>query len=235
MTSKATADERIWQSALALFARQGFAGTTTRDIAEAASLTPGSLYHYMGSKDDLLEQVMFGAMTGLLASSRALAAATVDPVPTVAGLVRLHVSVHARHRLETKVVDSEVEQLGPANRRRIVAMRDEYEALWLSTIAAGSDRESFRVSNPRLATLALLGMCTEVATWYRPRGRMSPEDLGWQFADMGLAMLRANDEDGRPVTITEVDELDLGPFLAVYEERGGYGMVGAKATSRSGS
>ncbi|MGB3374205.1 MAG: TetR/AcrR family transcriptional regulator [Microbacterium sp.] len=233
MTTKAAADERIWRAALALFAKQGFAGTSTRDIAEASDLTPGSLYHYMGSKDDLLEQVMFGGMTGLLQASRALAEATVEPVPTVAGLIRLHVQVHAKHRFETKVVDSEVEQLGSANRKRIVAMRDEYELLWFTTISAGLAKEQFWVSNPRLATLGLLGMCTEVSTWYRPGGRMTPGDLGWEFADMGLAMLRAKDEHGRAAAIGGVSTLDLSPYLAIYEQRGGYGMVAAKATSRS--
>ncbi|MFA6575764.1 MAG: TetR/AcrR family transcriptional regulator [Nocardioides sp.] len=235
MTSPQTTDERIWQAALELFARQGFAGTTTRDIAEASALTPGSLYHYMGSKDDLLEQVMFGSMTGLLGASRALAAGSGEPISTIAGLVRLHVAVHAKHRFEAKVVDSEVEQLGEANRKKIATMRDKYEILWRSTITDGVDRGVFHVDDQRLAGLALLGMCTEVANWYRPRGRMTPEVLGLQFADMSLALLRTTGPDGRPITIADVTSPDPAPYLATYEERGGYGMVGAKATSRSGS
>jgi AcrR family transcriptional regulator len=235
MTSRATTGERIWQAALELFARQGFAGTSTRDIAEASGLTQGSLYHYMGSKDDLLEQMMFGAMTGLLNASRALAESTREPLPTVAGLVQLHVAVHARHRLEAKVVDREVEQLSPASRRKITAMRDEYEALWRSTIAAGVDSGGFRVPDPQLATLALLGMCTEVATWFRPRGRMPAEAVGVSFVDMSLALLRSSDAQGRPVDSTAVSVPDISPFLAIYEERGGQHTVGAKGMARNGS
>lgn len=235
MNARATTDERIWQAALALFARQGFAGTTTRDIADASGLTVGSLYHYMGSKDDLLEQVMFGAMTGLLAASEALAAATDDAVSVIVELVRLHVEVHARHRFETKVVDREIEQLAPANRKKITAMRDEYESRWRSAVAAGMAQGRFQVPDPSLVTLALLGMCTEVANWYRPRGRMSPEALGLRFADLSLALLRTTSESGQPVTVADLTLPDLGPFMAIYEGRGGYGMVGAKAASRSGA
>lgn len=233
--ARASTDDRIWQAALTLFARQGFAGTSTRDIAEASDLTPGSLYHYMGSKDDLLEQVMFGAMTGLVRAAAALTEAATDPLPRLAGLVRLHVAVHAEHRFEARVVDREIEQLAPAHRKKITAMRDQYETVWRETVAAGIDAGSFDVPDPRLATLALLGMCTEVATWYRPRGPLTPEALGLQFADMSLALLRARDEAGAPLRVDSVDVPELDPFMEIYEARGGFGMVSAKATSRRGT
>lgn len=236
MNTRASTGERIWQAALTLFARQGFAGTSTRDIADASGLTQGSLYHYMGSKDDLLEQVMFGAMTGLVNSSRELAASTTgDPVSTLAGLVQLHVAVHARHRMEAMVVDREVAQLGPANQKRITAMRDEYENLWRTTILSGVEAGRFVVPDARLATLALLGMCTEVATWYRPRGRMSVDLIGLRFVEMGLGMLHASDPSGRPAQAADVSLTDIERFLAIYEERGGHGMLGAKSTARAGS
>lgn len=236
MNTRASTGERIWQAALTLFARQGFAGTSTRDIADASGLTQGSLYHYMGSKDDLLEQVMFGAMTGLVNAARELTRATDgDPVPTLAGLVQLHVAVHARHRMEAMVVDREVAQLGPANQRRIRAMRDAYEDLWCTTIVKGIEAGRFDVADARLATLALLGMCTEVATWYRPRGRMSEDLIGLRFVEMSLGLLRATDAGGGPGDAEKVSMADIAPYLAIYEERGGHGMVGAKATARAGS
>lgn len=235
MTLRGSTDTRIWNAALALFARQGFVGTSTRDIAEAVNLTPGALYHYMGSKDNLLEQVMFGAMTGLLTASEAIVESTTDPVLRVSSFVRLHVAVHAKHRFEARVVDREIEQLGAANRKRITAMRDQYETRWRTEIAGGNETGAFHVPDPRLATLALLGMCTEVATWYRPQGQMSPDVVGLRFLDLSLALLRATDGSGRTLTSDAVELPDAAPFLAIYEERGGHGIVGAKATSRSGS
>lgn len=91
-------EDRIWNASLALFARQGFAGTTTRDIADASGLTVGSLYHYMGSKDDLLENMMLGGMTGLLEAATAVVVATKDSPERLGSLVHLHVAVHAHHR-----------------------------------------------------------------------------------------------------------------------------------------
>jgi len=227
-------EDRIWLAALALFARQGFAGTSTREIADASGLTAGSLYHYMGSKDDLLEQVMLGGMTGLLEAAAAVVAATEQPPQRLVSLVQLHVAVHARHRLEAKVVDREIEQLPPATRKRIGAMRDEYEGVWRGVVSAGIDAGDFGVADARLATLALLGMCTEVATWFRPKGPLTPEALGLEFAQMTLSLLRAG-RSGVPLTVADLEVPAVGPFIAAYERRGGYGMVGAKAASRRGA
>ena len=40
----------IIESALVLFARKGFADTTTSDICHAAGISTGSLFHYFPSK-----------------------------------------------------------------------------------------------------------------------------------------------------------------------------------------
>ncbi|MHB8466817.1 MAG: TetR/AcrR family transcriptional regulator [Acidimicrobiales bacterium] len=45
--------ERIMAAAERLFARHGYDQTSTKDIAEAADLTPPALYHYFDSKETL--------------------------------------------------------------------------------------------------------------------------------------------------------------------------------------
>ena len=47
--------EAILSAAVRCFAEQGLAGTGMRDIARAAGLTEGTLYHYFPSKDALIE------------------------------------------------------------------------------------------------------------------------------------------------------------------------------------
>jgi AcrR family transcriptional regulator len=49
---------QIITAAASLFAEKGFHRTTTRDIAEAADVSEGTLYNYFDSKDDLLLDIM---------------------------------------------------------------------------------------------------------------------------------------------------------------------------------
>jgi AcrR family transcriptional regulator len=48
--------EAVLSAAIDCFAAHGLAGTGMRDIARAAGLTEGTLYHYFPSKDALIEQ-----------------------------------------------------------------------------------------------------------------------------------------------------------------------------------
>ena len=47
----------VLEAAARLFAQRGYAATSMRDIAQAASMLPGSLYYHFAAKEDLLAAV----------------------------------------------------------------------------------------------------------------------------------------------------------------------------------
>lgn len=49
--------EEIAKAALSLFLSKGYMSTTTREISEAAGIGTGTLYHYIGSKEDILAMI----------------------------------------------------------------------------------------------------------------------------------------------------------------------------------
>lgn len=49
--------EQILDAAMRVFAQKGFERATNKDIAEAAEITPGLIYHYFKSKEDLLKAI----------------------------------------------------------------------------------------------------------------------------------------------------------------------------------
>ena len=59
-TPKIVANRRqqIIDTALRLFAQKGFTRTTNKDIAQAAGITPGLIYHYFASKEALLKAII---------------------------------------------------------------------------------------------------------------------------------------------------------------------------------
>ncbi len=46
--------EQILEAAIRVFSQKGFAGATNKDVAREAGITPGLIYHYFESKEDLL-------------------------------------------------------------------------------------------------------------------------------------------------------------------------------------
>ena len=184
------AGERIQVAALELFAERGFHGTGIRELAVRAGLSSATLYHYMGTKEDLLVRIMRESLERLLTAGQQIARA--GPAPErMAGLVQIHVLTHATQRLQTQVVDGEMRALSPTRRREIVALRDEYETLWSKAIETGQEDGDFALQPPRLARLALLDLCSGVARWYQPQGPTTREELATRYAEMALGLLGA--------------------------------------------
>ncbi|ONI75040.1 TetR family transcriptional regulator [Actinosynnema sp. ALI-1.44] len=188
--SQATA-RRVRQAAIELFATRGFHGTGIRDLAEAAGLSSATLYHYMGTKEELLVSIMRASLDRLVTAACQVTADVPDPIGRVTNLVALHVYTHAEQQLETRVVDGEIRALSPEHRPRIIALRDEYEACWQSAIDDGCDRGLLRPSSRGVARLALLEMCSGIARWYSPTGPFTLDELAERYVEMALGLLGA--------------------------------------------
>jgi AcrR family transcriptional regulator len=191
-------DGRVRAAAVTLFAAKGFHGTGIRELADAAGLSSATLYHYVGTKEDLLVEIMQTSLDRLLQAARQVVRECPSPVAALSGLVQTHVVAHALQRAETVVVDTELRSLTPERRGPIIALRDAYEEVWGSVIEKGCAAGSFHVADAAVARLALLQMCSGVANWYSPRGSRELTEVASAHAQLSLAMLGAEAEPGLP-------------------------------------
>ncbi|MCZ4537581.1 TetR/AcrR family transcriptional regulator [Gordonia terrae] len=67
-----TAREEILDAAAELFTRHGYTGTSTRMIAEAVGIRQASMYHYFGTKDDILATLLETTVVASLDRARVL-------------------------------------------------------------------------------------------------------------------------------------------------------------------
>src|SRR5438128_12273892 len=89
--------EEVYSAALRLFREKGYHATSMQDIAAAVGLYKGSLYHYIGSKEELLARVFERGMGSLLTDVERIAADTAgDPRAPVGRVVDGHVQAGAR-------------------------------------------------------------------------------------------------------------------------------------------
>jgi len=183
--------ERIEQAALQLFAARGFEATGIRDIADRAGLSTAALYHYMGSKDELLVAFMVESMTELTRVARAALDGAASPAAQLSALVRTHVGFHTLDAQRSLVADDELRAVSDAAFVKVMQLRDGYERLWAETLERGKRSGAFSFADARITRLALLEMCNGVARWYSDRGRMHPAEIADCFADLALAMVGA--------------------------------------------
>lgn len=190
MTGSNQTEQRVKQAALLLFAEKGFVGTGIRDIASKAGVTTASLYHYMGTKEDLLIQIIREGMQVLIADGvEGLRGADDGPAEQLAALVRAHVRYHARNPQLAQVIDTQFSALSGQRREEALSLRDQYDKMWADVLQRGTDSGEFHISDEALARFALLAMCNGVVSWYSPRGRLSAEEIARQFVVMAYGVV----------------------------------------------
>jgi TetR/AcrR family transcriptional regulator, cholesterol catabolism regulator len=181
--------DEIVRAATDLFSRKGFHATTTQELADAVGLVKGTLYYHIGNKERLLFRIHQEVTEDGIRRWSALAAQQLPAAETLRLMIVEHCRVMDRYRDAVAIFSEEMKHLSPALRRRLVARRDVYHGLLESTISRGVEAGELRTPNPRLATLTILGMLNGMYRWYRPGGRLKPEQVGEVFADLVLTGL----------------------------------------------
>lgn len=163
-----------------LFREKGFDGTTIRDIASAAGMHSGSPFYHFASKQEMLLAVMEQGLAEGLRKSEAVIAAKLPPEEKFRRLVRSHLGTIVETGNDfIPVLLYDWRSLTPANRRRVIALRDRYDALWQQMLDELA-REKLISGDPRLARLFVLGAINWAAKWYRPGGRLSVDQIASQ-------------------------------------------------------
>ncbi len=179
---------KVRAAALKLFARQGYAAVSMRQIAGEVGVQAGALYLYTPDKQTLLFDLLKGHMDELLAAWEALPDGT--PAKRLEAFTRFHIRFHLDRPDAVFLSYMELRNLAPENFAAIEALRRRYEGELERILAAGQADGSFRVADLRLTTMALIAMLTGVNTWYREGGRLSRagvEDAYWDMVRRAVA------------------------------------------------
>ena len=220
-TETDSTSKRIMRSALKLFARKGYGAVGIREIALDAGVSTAALYHYMRTKEDLLVALMSDRLRRITAAVGTALEDLAEPERQLVAAVRVHIISHGR--FPEGVVDEEVRSLSPQTRPGIVALRDEYEAIWDGVLEAGVESGVFALEQPRLARLALLEMCNGVVHWYRPHGEGDLQQIADAYADMALGLVRAR-QGGSELRLRDLRMPSSAHYAAivsrVYEDLG---------------
>jgi len=200
-------EERIRNVALRLFAQKGFQATGIREIAAEAGLTISALYYYLGTKEELLLDILRDTATSMLASALPIGDAPDPPERKLALLVLLHVWFSGEHAQQMQVANTELRSLSGTARQLVLDLRDRYEAIWRNVIEQGDAAGIFQVENAKLAAIAVIEMCNGVSYWFRSHGPLTLTQVCYMHADWALGLVRAV-RDGKPVRVADLKLVD---------------------------
>lgn len=182
--------QELIDAAARIFQDKGYEAASIQDVADALGILKGSVYYYIDSKEDLLFAAIQEVHESALANTETIRALDEDPLT----LIRLFIESHVKHvsdnLVKATVFFHDFRSLDPARRDYIVKERDSYDLFLRDLITRGQgEGQICKDIDPKLATLALLGMMNWTYQWYRVGGGMDPSQIGRQFADLALAGL----------------------------------------------
>jgi AcrR family transcriptional regulator len=162
--------QELLSAAARLFRHQGFAATTTRDIAAAAGMRAGSPFYHFETKAALLFGVVEQGMRAALARQAQVLAAL--PVRAGSGarlraLARVHFDILLGPGSDfIPVMLYEWRSLDAAQRAAVARLQRDYERAWGQAIDALHAQGRIG-GEARLARLMILGALNWSVQWYR--------------------------------------------------------------------
>ena len=156
-----------------LFREKGFDGTTIRDIAHAVGMRSGSPFYHFANKHELLMAVMEEGLRLGLERTRGAVDEALPATERFTQLVRTHYGIlHDAGSDFIPVMLYDWRSLPAQYKRRIVELKDRYDAIWQHTLDELHDQGLLR-ADAKLARLMILGAMNFSATWYRPKPKSS--------------------------------------------------------------
>ncbi|HMU36302.1 MAG TPA: TetR/AcrR family transcriptional regulator, partial [Marmoricola sp.] len=98
-----TRRQELLRIAAELFAERGYKATTVRDIADAAGILSGSLYHHFDSKESMVHELLDSFQTELFERYDAVVASQGSPREKLEDIVRLSFEAVGSHRAEVAI------------------------------------------------------------------------------------------------------------------------------------
>ncbi|MEU0117318.1 TetR/AcrR family transcriptional regulator [Streptomyces bobili] len=185
------AARRLLVAAVEAFAERGYHATTTRDIAGRAGMSPAALYIHYKTKEELLHRISRIGHDRALDILRTAARTEGSATDRLAEAVSSFVRWHAGRRTTARVVQYELDALGPEARAEILALRRQVDGEVRGIIEEGVASGEFDVIDVHGTTLAVLSLCIDVARWFNVDGPRTPDEVGALYADLVLRMVGA--------------------------------------------
>lgn len=172
---------------LALFQRNGFHGTSVKDIVDEAKLTKGAFYHHFESKEELLVLIhdeYLDYQAELIQRVQAIPGSAPERLrkfisAVMEGMEQYHANVTVFFQERRYLTGRRFSQLR--------ARRERLEQQFHKMITEGVEAAEFRRDlDVQVTCLAILGMCAWTYNWFRPDGRMSAEEIAETFSRLVL-------------------------------------------------
>lgn len=184
---------RLMDAAIAAFSAKGFHGTSTRDIANAAGMSPAALYVHHRSKEDLLYEIATVGHEQTLHIVAEAESLDEDPTAKFTALIRGYFMHHLRTHTMARVINYEMNALTEEHLDEIRQIRRKIDRLIHKVIEEGVSSGAFHTPDPRMTAVALESMGIDIARWFEGKGHWTQDEIADRYVAMALRLVGAGE------------------------------------------
>ena len=180
--------DELLELAAAMFAERGLRATTVRDIADAAGILSGSLYHHFASKEEMVDEVLRGFLVWLFDRYQHIVDTQPNPLERFKGLFMASFDAIEDRHAQVVIYQDEAKRLSSQPRFSYVEdLNRKQRQMWVDVLRQGIKEGYFRPDLDVDLVYRFIRDTTWVSVrWYQPGGRLTAEQVGRQYLSIVL-------------------------------------------------
>lgn len=178
--------EELVEVAVELFARNGFAGTSIRDIADAVGRSVSNVYHYFENKEALWLAILERSVKALPGRLRGAIDGVSEPRARIAALVREHLDVSEQYRRESRIFFIDEERLSASGNKANKRIQREILTIYVAELEGLRAAGLLADGDIRITAFNMLGVINWYLRWSKPSASQAKRE---QTVDQVLAFI----------------------------------------------
>jgi AcrR family transcriptional regulator len=175
--------DELLELAAGMMAERGLRATTVRDIADAAGILSGSLYHHFSSKEEMVDEVLRNFLDWLFIRYQEIIDTEPNPLARLRGLFMSSFEAIEHRHAQVVIYQDEAKRLATQPRFAYLETRNrEQRKMWVDVLNQGIEEGYFRPDIDVDLVYRFIRDTTWVSVrWYQPGGPLTAEQVGNQY------------------------------------------------------
>ena len=175
--------EKILKVATKLFADKGYHNATLDEIAKKLKITRAALYYYVPGKGQIIREIMERCMARMN-KAISLGDSNLPPREQLRQFIIYHIEFSAESADESKILFEQAQALPKAFRAEVQNKKRAVNNALQNILRQGVKEGAFAIKDIQMTSFAILGLCNWTYHWYKPSGKLSPQEIADLFIDL---------------------------------------------------
>ena len=167
----------ILETAAQMFKAKGYNGMSLGELASTLKITKASLYYYVRSKEELLQECYNAAFLPLIEEMRNLVSTQDDPVTKLTKMIDFHLMRLLDDLKISLVLLQHLDALPTHFRDQMIRYHNDYDSLFRIVLKEGMNSNQFIKQDATIVTFLIIGTLNWVPYWYKEGGAMSKQEI----------------------------------------------------------